>query len=406
MEHVNNNSISAKLARFFALLGGSKRMLLIVSPFLVIVIVLVWLAILSIDILAAGRAYVEGESLWSKNQKEAVFHLLRFADTRDEADFEKYRKAIKVPQGYGQARLELEKANPDNAIVRAGFLDGGTHPEDLSGVLRLYERFHKISYMKSVLDIWKTGDVFIERLDAEANALYALSRSGHMDSPERAALLSRIVKVNEELNPWQKQFSTTLGEATRWIRSTLLLVIVTVAGIMIPIGIFLTQRMVSRVDRAERELKELKLGQEYSAKLAYHASHDPLTNLINRLEFEKRLALALHTATTQERQHVVMFMDLDQFKIVNDTCGHAAGDLLLRQVGALLKDQVRDGDTLSRLGGDEFGVLLENCPMQEAIGIAEKLRKCICDFRFISEGRAFNIGVSIGVVQVTMACSI
>ena len=153
MEHVNKNSISAKLARFFALLGGSKRMLLIVSPFLVIVIVLVWLAILSIDILAAGRAYVEGESLWSKNQKEAVFHLLRFADTRDEADFEKYRKAIKVPQGYGQARLELEKANPDNAIVRAGFLDGGTHPEDLSGVLRLYERFHKISYMKSVLDI-------------------------------------------------------------------------------------------------------------------------------------------------------------------------------------------------------------------------------------------------------------
>ncbi len=401
MEHVKNNSISAKLARFFALLRGSKRMLLIVSPFLVIVIVLVWLAILSIDILAAGRAYVEGESLWSKNQKEAVFHLLRFADTRDEADFEKYRKAIKVPKGYGQARLELEKANPDNAIVRAGFLDGGTHPEDLSGVLRLYERFHKISYMKSVLDIWKTGDVFIERLEAEANALYALSRSGHMDSPERAALLLRIVKVNEELNPWQKQFSNTLGEATRWIRSTLLLVIVTVAGIMIPIGIFLTQRMVSRVDRAERELKELKLGQEYSAKLAYHASHDPLTNLINRLEFEKRLALALHTATTQERQHIVMFMDLDQFKIVNDTCGHAAGDLLLRQVGALLKDQVRDGDTLSRLGGDEFGVLLENCPMQEAIGIAEKLRKCICDFRFISENKAFNIGVSIGVVQVT-----
>ena len=401
MENIDNKSILTKLERLLALLAGSKRMLLIVSPFLVIVIVLVWLSILSIDILAAGRAYVEGESLWSKNQKEAIFHLLRFADTRDEADFEKYRKAIKVPQGYGKARLELEKANPDSAIVRAGFLDGGTHPQDLPGVLRLYQRFHKISYMKSVLDIWKTGDVFIERLDSEARALYALNRSGQMDTPERAALLSRIVKVNEELNPWQKQFSTTLGEATRWIRSTLLMVIVTVAGIMIPIGIFLTQRMVSRIDRAERELKELKLGQEYSVKLAYHASHDPLTNLINRLEFEKRLALALHTATTQERQHVVMFMDLDQFKIVNDTCGHAAGDLLLRQVGALLKDQVRDGDTLSRLGGDEFGVLLENCPMQEAIGIAEKLRKCICDFRFISEGKAFNIGVSIGVVQVT-----
>ena len=186
----------------------------------------------------------------------------------------------------------------------------------------------------------------------------------------------------------------------RWIRSTLLLVILTVAGILIPCGIFLTHRMVSQVDRAERELKELKLGQEYAVKLAYHASHDPLTNLVNRLEFEKRLALALHTAASQGRQHSVMYLDLDRFKIVNDTCGHAAGDQLLRQVSALLKEQVREGDSLARLGGDEFGVLLENCPLQEAIGIADKLRQCIGDFRFFSEGKSFSIGASIGVVQI------
>jgi len=191
-----------------------------------------------------------------------------------------------------------------------------------------------------------------------------------------------------------------LGEATRWIRSTLFLVIITVAGTLVPIGIFLTQSMVSRVDRAERELKELKLGQEYAVKLAYHASHDQLTNLVNRPEFENRLRLALHTATNQGRQHVVMYLDLDQFKIVNDTCGHAAGDQLLRQVGALLKQQVREGDSLARLGGDEFGVLLENCPMHEAIRIADELQKCIADFRFVSEGRSFTIGASIGVVHI------
>jgi len=177
-------------------------------------------------------------------------------------------------------------------------------------------------------------------------------------------------------------------------------VIVTVAGTLVPIGIFLTQRMVSRVDRAERELKELKLGQEYAMKLAYHASHDQLTNLVNRPEFENRLKQALQTVTTQGRQHVVMYLDLDQFKIVNDTCGHAAGDQLLRQVGALLKQKVREGDTLARLGGDEFGVLLESCPMQEAIRIAHELRQCIADFRFVSEGRSFNIGASIGVIHV------
>ena len=388
---------AAEVSRWFA---TSKRMLLIVSPFLVIVAVLVWLAIVSIDILAAGRAYVEGESLWSKNQKEAVFHLLRFAETRSETDFMNYRKAISVPLGFRKARLELEKPKPDFAAVRSGFLEGGTHPDDIPGVISLYERFHQVSYMRSVLDIWRTGDEFLTRLDAAAGELHEFHLSGRLDRAELQLILNRIVQINEELKPWQNRFSNTLGEATRWIRSMLLLVIVTVAGTLVPIGIFLTQRMVSRVDRAERELKELKLGQEYAMKLAYHASHDQLTNLVNRPEFESRLKQALQTVTTQGRQHVVMYLDLDQFKIVNDTCGHAAGDQLLRQVGALLKQRVREGDTLARLGGDEFGVLLENCPMQEAIRIAHELRQCIADFRFVSESRSFNIGASIGVIHV------
>src|SRR5713101_6365533 len=400
MEYVDIKEGMTALTKVIQWFAKSKRMLLIVSPFLAIVAVLVWLAIVSMDILAAGRAYVEGESLWSKNQKEAVFHLMRFATTGSESDFRGYRKAITVPMGFRMARVELEKPHPDDSTVRAGFIQGGTHPDDIPGVISLYKRFHRVSYMKNVLDIWKTGDEFMERLDAAAEELHALQVAGGVDFPGRDTVLNRIIQINEELRPWQNRFSNTLGEATRWIRSTLLLVILTVAGILIPFGIFLTQRMVSQVDRAERELKELKLGQEYSKKLAYHASHDPLTNLVNRLEFEKRLALALHTAATQSRQHIVMYLDLDQFKIVNDTCGHAAGDQLLRQVGALLKDQVREGDTLARLGGDEFGVLLENCPMQEAIGIADKLRQCIADFRFVGEGKAFSIGASIGVVQV------
>jgi len=375
-------------------------MLLIISPFLTIVVVLVWLATVSIDILAAGRAYVEGESLWSKNQKEAVFYLLRFAETGSESDFQNYQKAMKVPLGFRKARLELEKPDPNYALVREDFLEGGTHPDDISGVIHLYERFKHVSYMMSVLAIWRTGDAFLARLGTAADQLHALYSSGATSPEAREEILGRIIQINEELRPWQNRFSTTLGDATRWIRSTLLLVLLAVAGALIPVGVVLTQRMVSRVDRAERELKDLKLRQEYAAKLAYHASHDPLTNLLNRLEFENRLRLALQTASTQGRQHVVMFMDLDQFKIVNDTCGHAAGDRLLRQVSTLLKQQVREGDSLARLGGDEFGVLLENCPMQDAIRIADELRQCIADFRFVNDDRSFSIGASIGVVQV------
>jgi len=400
MAYVDIKALVTSFGKVTQWLAMSKRMLLIVSPFLAIVAVLVWLAIVSIDILTAGRAYVEGESLWSKNQKEAVFHLLRFAETKSESDFRSYRKAIMVPLGFQKARFELEKSAPDYSAVRAGFIEGGTHPDDIPGVISLYQRFHRVSYMKSVLDIWRTGDDFLARLDKAAEELHAFHQSGRVDPSGLGLILNRIIQVNEELRPWQNRFSTTLGEATRWIRSTLFFVIITVAGTLVPIGIFLTQSMVSRVDRAERELKELKLGQEYAVKLAYHASHDQLTSLVNRPEFENRLRLALHTATNQGRQHVVMYLDLDQFKIVNDTCGHAAGDQLLRQVGALLKQQVREGDSLARLGGDEFGVLLENCPMHEAIRIADELQKCIADFRFVSEGRSFTIGASIGVVHI------
>src|SRR6266851_1547204 len=101
-------ALLSRVVKIVQWLAACKRMLLIVSPFLVIVAVLVWLAIVSIDILAAGRAYVEGESLWSKNQKEAVFHLLRFAETRSESDFLSYRQAIAAPMGFRLARLELE----------------------------------------------------------------------------------------------------------------------------------------------------------------------------------------------------------------------------------------------------------------------------------------------------------
>ena len=381
-------------------MATSKRMLLIISPFLAIVVVLVWLAIESIGILAAGRAYVEGESLWSKSQKESVFHLLRYAETGSEIDLSGFEHALAVPLGFRKARLELEKPAPNYDVAHSGFLEGGSHPDDIPGVISLFERFHRVSYMKSVLDIWRTGDSFIARLNRAADDLRVIYASGRADVAQREAIAKRIVQIDEELRPWQNKFSNTLGDATRWIKSTLLIVILSVAGTLVPVGVIITQRMVSRVDAAERELKELKLRQEYAAKLAFHSSHDPLTTLFNRLEFENRLKLALHTATTQGRQHVVMYLDLDQFKIVNDTCGHAAGDRLLRQVSMLLKQQVREGDSLARLGGDEFGVLLENCPMQDAIRIADELRLCVANFRFVTDDRSFSIGVSIGMVQI------
>ncbi|MDJ0749513.1 MAG: EAL domain-containing protein [Woeseiaceae bacterium] len=140
---------------------------------------------------------------------------------------------------------------------------------------------------------------------------------------------------------------------------------------------------------------------DLNRRLSYHASHDILTGLVNRAEFENRVERALKSAKARETSYALLYLDLDQFKIVNDSCGHSAGDALLGQLGTLLKSKIRWRDTLARLGGDEFGVLLESCSLDEAMNTAETLRMAIGEYKFVWEGRTFRLGVSIGVVPIT-----
>ena len=140
---------------------------------------------------------------------------------------------------------------------------------------------------------------------------------------------------------------------------------------------------------------------ELNRKLSYHASHDILTGLVNRREFEQRLERSLRSAKARETSYALCHVDVDQFKIINDTCGHGAGDALLGQIGVLLKTKIRWRDTLSRLGGDEFGVLLESCSLEEAMAMADLLRETIRNYKFVWEERTFRIGCSIGVVPIT-----
>ncbi|HSF41238.1 MAG TPA: EAL domain-containing protein [Thermoanaerobaculia bacterium] len=135
-------------------------------------------------------------------------------------------------------------------------------------------------------------------------------------------------------------------------------------------------------------------------EMIYLASHDPLTGLINRREFEVRLKRAIRGARGERRHHVLLYLDLDEFKVVNDTCGHLVGDEMLKQITALLRSRVRRSDILARLGGDEFGVLLEDCPLDHARQIAEEMRRTVREFRFCWRDQIFEVGVSIGLVPI------
>jgi diguanylate cyclase (GGDEF)-like protein/PAS domain S-box-containing protein len=154
-----------------------------------------------------------------------------------------------------------------------------------------------------------------------------------------------------------------------------------------PVGTVLTFRDISEESRlAER--------------LSHQAAHDALTGLVNRREFERRLDRVLHSPRPHDL-HALIFMDLDQFKVVNDTCGHVAGDELLRQIAALMRTRIRASDTFARLGGDEFGILLERCPVEEAVRIAHALRELAQSFRFGWQDKSFIVGISLGLVEIT-----
>lgn len=180
------------------------------------------------------------------------------------------------------------------------------------------------------------------------------------------------------------------------------LLLVGALGTQIPIEL-----SVTAIDGAKKDecgsvivFRDLTHSRKMAAQLVWQANHDPLTGLENRTRFDQRLERLISSATTGDKQHALLYVDLDQFKIVNDTCGHAAGDELLRRLTNVLKYKVRNSDIIARLGGDEFGILLENCAIDHAMTLANELRVLVNEFRFTWEGKLFSVGLSIGLVPI------
>jgi diguanylate cyclase (GGDEF)-like protein/PAS domain S-box-containing protein len=152
-------------------------------------------------------------------------------------------------------------------------------------------------------------------------------------------------------------------------------------------------------------LRDVSQQRKLARELSWQATHDPLTGLINRSEFERQIAAALRSARQQQHTHALLYMDMDRFKIVNDTCGHGAGDVLLQLLAKMLHRHMREADVLARLGGDELGALLLHCPLSQATRIADEIRQSIRDFRFVWDSRSFELGISIGIAPITPECT-
>jgi diguanylate cyclase (GGDEF)-like protein len=312
-----------------------------------IVICLMILANFSFGVLSSMRAYVGGESVWSKAQKEAVFHLQKYAAGRTSAELHEFRSDIAVYLGDHEARIEMDKQTPDIGQVRREFIRGGNHPNDIDGMFNLYRRFRQISYMRRAIRAWSDADDHMALLEEAGTTLQREVESTSPNAARIQAVLAEVSTINDNLTPIESRFVDALSEASRATYQWLQAIMLVATPALLGLGTALSMRILQQRRRADDRVHHI-------------AFHDDLTSLPNRLMLNQRLDRALSRHRRSGSQLAILFMDLDRFKVINDSLGHEVGDMLLRQVADRLRAQSREGDTVARMGGDEFVVLVEN----------------------------------------------
>jgi diguanylate cyclase (GGDEF)-like protein len=319
----------------------------IIWMFAAIVLCLLIVANFSFGLLSSARAYVGGESLWSKAQKDAVFHLQKYAANGAPEELRQFRRDVAIPLGDHDARVEMDKPNPNFETVRRGFLRGGNHLDDVVGMFNLYRRFGWVSFMQRAIRAWDAGDRYIAVLDEAGTRLQREIESPSPNIERVQVILAEISVINENLTPIENQFVDALSEASRMTYRLLQAIMLAATPGLLMLGTVLSLRILQQRKRTEERVNHM-------------AFHDDLTSLPNRLMLNQCLDQALSRHRRAGTRLAILFMDLDRFKVINDSLGHEVGDGLLRQVADRLRAQLREGDTVARMGGDEFVVLIEN----------------------------------------------
>jgi diguanylate cyclase (GGDEF)-like protein/PAS domain S-box-containing protein len=289
----------------------------------------------------------------------------------------------------------------DSLTSQQQHLQDALHIQQITEKELTREKEHAIVTLESIADavIRTDANGNIEYLNPVAEQLTGISEENATSQSISDLLLLRNNETNEVIhNPVLECIQS--GKAIYHQREDIVL-LKDDQNIDIEYSVAPIRDASNLITGAVMVLQDVRHARELTKQLSYQARHDALTGLYNRREFEIHLQKAIESAHRQSQHHSVCYIDLDQFKIVNDTCGHIAGDELLRSLTQHIVHKVRDTDILARLGGDEFGVLLKKCPLSEATHIADKLRESIKQFRFRWDDRIFEVGASIGLVEIT-----
>lgn len=490
---------------------------------IVIAVLMLSMCVASLSTLSAIRAFVNGEGMWSKAERQAIAELRHYARSGDPDRYRRFRTELAVMLGDHAARLQLQGLDPDYALAARGFIDGRNHPDDVPGMMRLFRLFRNSSILAEPIAAWTRGDAFIAQLDQTGQDMHGAVEAKDAPPGRVEQLIANADLIHLRVAPLEDEFSTSLGRTSRLVFGLLSALLALCSAVLVGFGLIISHNTIRRGERMARALRETEeqafvaqarshvtlasiadavlctnlakqvtymnaaaekltgwpaaeaeqqllttvlriapesnvftitsemariLGGEprtgsatgalllrrdgstvpihehaapirdshgevigivvvlrditreraLTTQLHHQATHDALTGLANRREFEHQLQRAIEDEQRTGRDHALLYLDLDQFKVVNDTCGHAAGDKLICQVSSAVKQRLRSGDMLARLGGDEFGILLAHCGAADALRLAESIRERISEQRFLWQEKIFAVSASIGVL--------
>ncbi|HSY27695.1 MAG TPA: PAS domain-containing protein, partial [Burkholderiaceae bacterium] len=234
----------------------SRRLIVIAWLFVTIIVFVLAFTYYSIALLSAGRAYVGGEGLWSKAQKDMIYSIARYARYHDESYYRSYLDSLAICQGDRRARLELEKQNPDLLVAFAGFLQGGNHPDDINGMIRLFRNFRHIGEIGKAIDIWTHADDDIDKLTSVAEQIHIAVKSGVLDDTKAVPYLQQIYQINQHLRPMEDEFSYTLGAAARKTQTLLLIIMFAVVSVLLVGAFMFSQRLLRQSESIQRALRD------------------------------------------------------------------------------------------------------------------------------------------------------
>ncbi|MBS1962500.1 MAG: HAMP domain-containing histidine kinase [Bdellovibrionales bacterium] len=340
--------------------------------------------------LSAVRAFVVGEGLWSKAQKNAIFRLERFARSRSDVDYQAFLEYLKIPEGDRRARIELSKPNPDLAVVRAGFIQGRIHPDDVDPMIDLLRRFSWVSYLSHAIGVWTEGDHLVTEFQEVGETYRQLLLAPKPDRERISAIEDRIETLNRQLTAVESEFSDTLGEGSRWLESVVISILFLAVLLVETIGLTITIRTGRQISRELAEISDVAeaIGRgEHGRRVPVH-SRDEIGKLADSVNFMGGMIGASHRDLEERVQERTIELEKavrarDEFmSIVSHELNTPLAALRL-QIQLRKKLLARDG--AEGLGEEKLSLMLESDDRQ--VERVVRLVKEMLDVSRLNTGR-------------------